>query len=503
MTQRDAERFVRDIERRLEPLDRAILLSEWRLATGRSRDGAGRWQSRRRRLLGAPGMLESIRTHQRSEYGGLLGRRLDLLARATLESRIEQDPEIVRRRDRLQSRAAAFRPTWHGRKVNRSVVRRAFRTSADREERRRAFYAEDPVYGPMEDDLRSLVAARNDRARAFGYRTYPEFRLSFDRLSVDRLEALPRESLRRVPAEMRRRRDAFAEATGESGWYPWDIGYAQQIAGGLPESAFPADEALRAVYEGIQGWGFPRSLLRFRVDHHDIPSGGLCLAPDPPRDVRIVVHPGRGGWEDYMVLFHEVGHAVHSSSIRGPTHLLRWHEGLPGFGGFHEGIGEFFAEIAEKDAWLRTRKGLSSTQIRDYVAEHRRAPLRVIAYLAGWIQRELDLYLRPQRDPREAERRYGRSVMAFDDFTPRSFADSFYIHGPIYATSYFVATLLRPQLFESVRNDVGGEAWPNAKIGPWLTRHWFREGSAFDWLPRVREVTGRPFGTRAFNEAMR
>ena len=271
----------------------------------------------------------------------------------------------------------------------------------------------------------------------------------------------------------------------------------------LPERAFPANEMLASVYRGVQGWGFPRSLFRFRVDRHDIPAGGVCWAPDPPRDVRIVIHPGRGGWHDYMILFHEVGHAVHSSSIRGPTHLLRWHEGLPGFGGFHEGIGELFALIADTESWLRTREGLAPELIRAYLTEQRYHPLRNLAFLVGWVQRELDLYLRPERDPVEAERRYDRSVWGYDDHPPRSFADSFYVEAPIYATSYLIATLFWPKVHAAALRELGGETWPNPKMGSWLTQHWFREGSGFDWLPRVREVTGRPFGARALNDAMR
>jgi len=204
-----------------------------------------------------------------------------------------------------------------------------------------------------------------------------------------------------------------------------------------------------------------------------------------------------------MVLFHEVGHGVHSASVRAPTHLLRWSEGLPGFGGFHEGIGQFFELIAESEPWLLARGNLSAREVGSFVAETRRTPLASMASLVGWIREELDLYLRPTADPAERSRRFGRTVCGFDAYEPRSFADSFFVEAPIYATSYLVAALLRPQLLAAALEEVGGPTWPNRKMGPWLVRHWFREGSAFDWQPRVRELSGRTFGARAFNESMR
>lgn len=499
MNERDAGRFLTEIETRLEPLDRAILLAEWRLASGHSRIGAAAGQERRHLLLSAPGLLETIRRYRSAGFGGMLERRLGLLERAALDSRIEQDPEIVRLRGRLQARVAAFRPQWRGRRVRRIVVREAFRTGANREERRRAYYAEDPLYRGVEGALERLVALRNDKAREFGFRSYPEYRLSFDRLSVAGIERLMEGALRHASTEARRRREAFEDRTGERGWFPWDTSYAEHLAMGLPDRAFPARTMLSSVTRAVRAWGVPPSALRFRVDRHDIPSGGLCLAPDPPRDVRIVIHPGRGGWVEHMVLFHEVGHAVHSASIRESTHLLRWHEGLPGFGGFHEGIGEFFTLIAESEAWLGQRGDLSRQDIAEFRSVALRSPLWRVAHLVEWIRTELDLYLRPGRDPVQRSHAFQRRLFGFDEFAPRSFADSFYIEAPVYATSYLIAELLRPLLCEAVLEEVGGETWPNRRIGPWLIDRWFRGGSSFDWLPRVQEVTGRPFGTRAFN----
>jgi hypothetical protein len=502
MSLRAARAFIDGIEHRLAPIDRAILVAEWRLTTGASRTGAGPWQERRHRLLGTPGLLESTRAFLAVGYGGSLERRLALLERTMLESRIEQDPEIVRLRGRLQARIASYRPTWHGRKVRRAVPWKAVRTSPDRQERRRAHYSEEPLYRALEDDLLRLVALRNGKAREYGFRSYPEYRLSFDRLSVARFEELTEAALRHVPAEMRRRRDEFQDRTGTRGWYPWDLAYGAYLAQGLSDTYFPGSEMLRAVLHGVRGWGVPPATLRFRVTRHDLAAGGLCLAPDPPRDVRVVIHPGKGGWVEYMVLFHEVGHAVHSASIRGRTHLLRWHEGIPGFGGFHEGIGEFFCLIPESEAWLRSRSDLSAEAIRSFRSDVVRSPLSNVAFLAHWIGLELGLYLRPNEDPSERSRRLERRIFGFDAHPARSFADSFFIEAPIYATSYLIATLFRAQILRAVRDQVGGPIWPNRRVGPWLIDRWFRGGSSFDWLPRVREVTGSPFGAGAFNEEM-
>lgn len=495
------ERFVAEVERRLAPLDRAILLAQWRAAAGRPGPGPEPAEDRRRRLLTDPTVVAGVERLSKESVPRSVERRLALLSRAVLDTQVEQDPAIARARARLYERVRRFRPLWHGRRVGRIVPRTALRRDPSREERRRAYYAEDPLYRPLEPALRELVALRTAAARAHGFRSYPEFRLSFDRITPADLERWLEAAAHRVPAEMRRRREEFEDRTGERGWYPWDVYHSLHLAAGLPDRAFPSDGMFGSVVAGVRRWGFPPARLRFRIDTHDLPSGGVSLAPDPPRDVRIVVHPG-GGWTQYMTLFHEVGHAVHSASIRAPTHLLRWSEGLPGFGGFHEGIGRLFERIAASPAWLRGRPGLDGAGIEAFVALRRRTPLLEVGELAGWIRQELDLYLRPEVDPAERARRYGRTVLGFDDYVPRSFADAFFVRLPIYATSYFFAALLAPALLAAAQTEVGGDVWPNPRIGPWLTRNWFRDGSGFDWRPRLRAVTGRPFGVAAFERSV-
>jgi peptidyl-dipeptidase A len=499
---RDARAYIDGVERRLAPIDQAILRAEWRLAIGRSRAGAGAWHVRRYRLLSDPELLRRVQRLRPGRTEGLLRRRFDLLERAILATRVEQDPEIVELRSRLQETVTAFRPMWHGRRVGRAVVRNALRKNPDRKERRRAYYAEDPVYRSVEEGLRELVRLRNEKARSFGFRSFPEFQLSFEGFSVARLDGLMDDALRHVPWAVKRWREVFEDRTGERGWYPWDADYARELVAGLPDRAFPARGMLSSVLEAVGEWGFPRSSLRFRVDHHDITSGGVCIAPDPPRDVRIVVHPSHG-WPEYATLFHEVGHAVHSASIRASSHLLRWHEFVPGFGAPCEGVGEFFELIPSSEAWLRTRRALTADRIEPFVQGRQTDPLRMMSLLVGWIRTELGLYLRPERDPAKESVRYGREVLGYEAYSERSFADSFSIDLPIYGTSYLFATLLRPHLLSAVLGDVGGATWPNPRVGPWLVDRWFRPGSRYDWGSRLKQVTGRPFSARAFNEAVR
>jgi len=497
---RDGARFILDLDRRLEYLDRAILAAEWNLECGRSTRGSAPWQLRRASLLSDDRILAWVRSALGRDWSYPLGRRLELLERILLDTQVEQNPDVVELRSDLQRRIIAFRPRWKGRRVDRGVLRRVSRESRSEADRRRAFEALEPLHRPMEESLRTLVRIRNERARALGYRTFAEMRLGFQGLTPARLAELSETAGALARPQARALRAAFAEKTGSAGWHPWDFLYARHLRASLPDRLFPKREMLQRILRAVDEWGFRTDRMRFRVVYHDNPAGGVTLSPDPPNDVRILVNPG-GGWLRYMVMFHEVGHAVHSASVRAPRHLLRWHENIPGLAAFHEGIGGLFEDLASNEAWLSRQPGIKADSARQFARRSREENLLDAAWHAGWLRTEQELYRNPDRDPRPSVQRFERSVFGYDEYPPLSFVAPFYVDNPTYASNYLLAILFGKQLTETLRERCGDPLWPNRRVGPWLTRNWFAPGSLYDWIPRVKEVTGRPFGVEALRRA--
>ena len=469
---------------------------------GHSSANGDTWRAQRRALLVEPPLLQVLHTVRKVGHRGLAARRAELLGRVVLDAQIEQAESIARRRLSLQRVTADFRPRWQGRRVGREVIWRAMRSSPLRAVRRHAYYAEDPLYRRSQSGLRTLAELRNERARAAGFRSFPDYRLAMEGLTVASMNRLFEEALRYAPEEMRRWRRLFEERTRVRSWAPWDVEYAQQLERGLPDSSFPGRSMVDVVIAAMRQWGFTRSQLDFRVDQHDLASGGLCLTPDPPSDVRVIVHPSGGFWP-YFALFHETGHAIAARSVRQPTHLLRDPERAPGFGGLLEAEAGFFEQIVWSPAWLGTRPALNPEQIRSAAQGARRGALLAIANLAVWTQQELTLYLHPHRDPAAEGARTATRIFGYDPYRPRSFADSFAIESPLYGVSYLLAELIRAQMMEAALAEVGPKLWPNRKIGPWLVQNIFRDGALLDWKQRLRAATGTPFSAAAFNREIR
>ncbi|MGA7847345.1 MAG: hypothetical protein WCB18_09705 [Thermoplasmata archaeon] len=489
------------IEQRIAKFDRTISTIEWRLYAGRPAGASEPWINARARFLAPRSIGDWVeRARRLVPTDHRLARRLELLERLHFDAASEQYPSVVRLRSRLQRRIVAFRPRFRGKRVDRAGLHDELRRNPDRAVREEAYRAEDELWSVLEPELRALIRVRNARARALGFHDYPELRLKFEGIGVGELRRLCAEAVEPLGQKIRKIREEFLSTAGQGEWFPWDLRFAQERRAGLPSGPFPGGRMVPAVRAALRQWGLPMGRLPIRVTLQDIPFGGLTFGIRIPTDIRILIPP-KGGWDWYSVGFHEFGHAVHFSLIRQPGHLLRSPD--VGFAGFVEGIADLFEEVSVDPSWLRGRPGLTASAVDNFRAGRALSDLVQAASTTNWVSIELELYRNPAADLTPVSARRLRGLFGFGRYVPRSFIQTTLVTHPVYNQSYLLSLLFRKQLVQAIHRQVGGSLWPNARVGPWLTENWFAPGAEFDWIPRVREVTGRPFGTRAFLESVR
>ncbi|HKV89650.1 MAG TPA: hypothetical protein VJQ43_00435, partial [Thermoplasmata archaeon] len=465
-----------------------IGLAEWALYTGRADERSSvRWQTARARYLRSP------------ERRRLVERLAGPLGAPLLERRVEQSPEVVRLRMRLQRRMVRFRPLWRGKRVGRAEVYDVLLRSPDRAERERAWYAEEPLRHSLEPSLRRLIDLRNDLARAAGFQTFAELRLSFEGIPVPTVRALARDALRGVRTAAAGLRSELAARAPGSGWAPWDIRYSLEQRVQLPSAPFPGNRMVALVRRALGAWGIPPRRRTFPIVRQDLPFGGLTFPIDTPRDVRILVHP-KGGWQYYSVLFHEFGHAVHHASVDQPSHLLRTTD--TGYAGFAEGIAGVFEQVAEDANWLATVRGVDPALAAEFARVRRGFGLIEAGQTALSLETELRLYENPGRDPRAQIHSLARRRFGYDEFTDLSWAYPLFVTHPVYVQSYLLAQLFSAQVAEAMTRATDGPFWPNPRAGPWLTSSFLAPGSRYDWTDRLRDVTGSPLSAGPFVRAV-
>jgi hypothetical protein len=495
----EVARYLRRLETDLARIDRELFQAWWGQFAGTVPEGNEPWQILRNRLVGRPELLAFVRGAATRPHPPFLARRLELLRRIAEDARVEQHPSVVRLRARLSRRVMAFRPRWEGRPRTPAQLREVLRRDPHEARRHSAYLALRRLDAEVEGELRQLVLLRNAKARELGYRSFADFRLATEGLDrprllgfIDDVAAVSRTAIRKIGEEFRREHGSFL---------PWDDGFALEQRTSLPDRLFPGRTMVPDTLAALRAWGFRGHRRPFRILKRPIPIGGMTLAVELPNDVRVVVNP-RGSWVNYMILLHEFGHAVQDTYTRGRSHLLRGPENIPGFAGFHEGIGATFEEISVDPGWLGSRPGFAAADVEGTVRSLREDRLWGAGLNAQWVRSELELYDRPESDLSRAFYRRRRATLGFDVHSPDSFADPFWIDAAFYGKSYLIATLVAAQLLSAVHAEVPGPTWPNRGVVPWLADRWFRHGMLYDWVPRMRDVTGRPFGSRAFRDAV-
>jgi len=479
-------------------LRRGANLAEWRLRVGRGGDGSLPWQHRIHELFHRDGLLAWSRRYARVAKRPRDRWRAELLGRLVTDAEVEQHPSIAEARACLEREVYDFRPLWRGRRTGRAVVRAHLKTERTRSVRATAWAAEEPLHRSLEPGVRLLARLRNERARELGYRSFPEFRLGAEGFTVPQFERLLAGLARNVRGANIARRRAFEEATRHPEYFPWDEEFGDELQAPAYGPAFPDDGMLATVCAGVRGWGFGSAPLRFRVDRHDLSSGGVSMPIDPPRDVRVIIHP-TAGWVRYMILFHEVGHTVHSRTNDRHSGFPRSYDYIPGFFGLVEGMGTVFEEIPRSAEWLATRPGFDPRRAAAYARAQALTHVGRMRSSIARVRTELALYRNPDADLDEVLLRANRELADFDEVPRSSFVDPFFVDLPVYLSAYVLANLFAKQLLDTALAETGGTIWPNHRLGPWLIRHWFRDSGLFDWAQRLRELTGRPLGAMSFN----
>jgi hypothetical protein len=483
-----------DLEERLTLVDHERFLREWASSTGRSRKGTLDLRLARARLLSHPGLLTWTREARERVGSPLPRRRLELLERQVLDSQLEDHPAVATLNEAIERKVVEFRPRWKGHRVIQAELWDLVSKEPDPELRRAGYYANEPLFGALENPLRSLIRRRNERARELGLASYPEARLHLEGLSVAALERImgPFSQL------ASRLSVAQRDRSGLGTWFPWDRMYAQWREANRVRGLFSARECLPAVRWGLRGWGFGAKDLAFRFQRSDTPLAGLALYGDAPQDVGVVANP-RDGYVYYSILIHEMGHGIHARSVRGSSHLLR-DLGPPGYA---ESIGSLFEGIVSDPVWLRTRPGMTE----DRAVEIRRGAYEELALrmaeLVGEVRTELRLYSDPEARVDAERRAFTERRFRYDDHDPRSWVDPYWLSPGFYRPSYLLAACFDEQIASAGLERVGGDPWPNARFGRWLRETWLARGQREEWVPRVRDVTGRRLGPEALMDSLR
>jgi Zn-dependent M32 family carboxypeptidase len=274
-----------------------------------------------------------------------------------------------------------------------------------------------------------------------------------------------------------------AERLNQTSLYPQDLLFAVTQFNTLPDEYYRSKKLSGSIYWLADHIKITEALSRVRIDFVDIPFQGLCVTVHVPDDVRILINPS-DGQSYYSTFFHEIGHAMHSSYITQPYHLLRDEPGP-----FCEGMAESMARFVDDPEWLLNWANLPEEIAKQNQSIWRTSTIVHMRTLISQAEFEWRMYAEPKADLLNVFQTIKADYLKMPSNDTLAWADnSYWTSYPFYVQNYVVAEMIASQTHLALRKLFGQAI--QATSGAWLAQNYWNSGGSIEWSEKILRATG-------------
>ncbi len=526
---KQAQAFIARYLEEIRPLEIELNLAWWKANTsGKDEDFAAKVEAQNKydaELANRKRFAELQKLKEASLGDPILARQIDVLYRLYLEKQV--DPELLKRitakANEIEQAFNVYRAKLNGKEVADSEVRRILKESKDSNERRQIWESSKGVGAQVENDLRQLVAYRNEAAQKLGFKDFHAMRLFLseqDQQQVlalfDQLDELTREPFRQAKAEIDAKLAPFLGVPIDE-LYPWHyqdpfFQEAPAVSDVSLDKAFANADILAICRKFYTGIGLPIDDVIERSDLYERPGKSphaFCTDIDREGDVRVLANivPNEY-WMGTML--HELGHAVYSSKnipqsvpyvVRTDAHIL-----------CTEGVAMMFERFSKSGEWLQAM-GVAVEDPQAYSAAGALMRRNQLLIFSRWCQVMLRFEQQMYADPSQnlndlwwglvekyqmVKRPPGRNL-------PDYAAKIHVVSAPAYYHNYMMGQLFACQVHATIAKDILKEKdIPNAiytdnkKVGRYMQEKVFLPGAILSWNELTKHATGEDLNAKAF-----
>jgi peptidyl-dipeptidase A len=527
-----AERFVKQHEAKIRPLEIESARSWWLANTTGSDEAYRRKQEAETRLdllLSDRQTFAELKSIRNQPIGDpRLARQIAVLYLQYLGRQIEPKliEEMSARSNAVEKAFGVFRGRVDGKELTENEVREVLRNSKD-SARRRAVWEASKRIGPIvEPEIIKLARLRNQAARQLGFKDFHVMQLALGEQSqaevlrlFDDLDSLTRQPFHAAKAEIDGvlARQYGIRVDDLRPWHYHDPFFQEPPAvfGNLDAVYRPID-TLKVCCEFYAGIGLPVDDVLKRSDLFERP--GKCphaFSSDIDRegDVRVLANvvPGQ---EWLATMLHELGHAAYSKNIpRSVPYVLRTESHAL----TTEGVAMMFEKRAGDPRWLAAM-GVKLPDPVQFEAVARKLRRNRLLIFSRWCQVvfrfEMALYDNPEQD---LNRLWWDLVEKYQELkrpqrrNEPDYASKIHIvSNPVYYHNYMLGELFASQVHHAIARDVLAGADPatavyvgNKSVGRFMRQRVFEPGCTLDWHQLTRHATGAELNAKAFVEDLK
>lgn len=483
MNETEAQKIIKRMDRELETFDRSYEEGRWLKNQGLlSSSNQFDLEVRHAGILLDHKIQEVVDDFINTAEDPLFRRVLVVLDRLIRYSKVESNQSVYQIRSKIEQAIVNYPIIISGKKTTRTDARQILRTETDGKLRLQALHCYDDLSRLVQADLKELVLRRNSIAREMGYEHFGVIGLGVQGLSRELLKSWFEPILQKTDSMYQDFLVESAQKLKQPRLNPQDISYALTQFKTLPDVYFTSDKLIESIVWLADRLKLSEAVSRVRIDFVDIPFQGLCVTIHVPDVIRILINPS-DGHSYYSTFFHEVGHAMHSSHISQPYHLLR-----DEVGPFCEGMAESMARFVDDPEWLLKWGKIPEGIVKQNKSVWRVGEIYEMRRLISLADFEWQMYADPEADllnvfqgAREANLKLSaQETIAWAD-------NSYWSSYPFYAQNYLVAEMIASQTHLTLRKLFGHAITPESSN--WLKENYWNIGGSIEWGEKIRRAT--------------
>ncbi|HEX2972188.1 MAG TPA: M2 family metallopeptidase [Tepidisphaeraceae bacterium] len=533
-----ARRFVAEHQATIRPLEMAAMRTAWDAnISGKDADydAKEKAQNQLDAALANPSGFTQLRDIRQALHNdpakadALLLRQIDLLYLQYLEKQL--DPallaQITAKASAVEKAFNVYRAKVDGQDLSQSAVTKVLKTSKDSAYRKRVWEASKAVGPVVEQDLKQLIALRNQAARKLGFTDYYDMQLQLNEQSKDQVFKLFDE-LYELTAEpfQAAKREIDAKLASDCGitpaelrpWHYQDLFFqeAPAIYTADLDALYAKADIVKLSREFYAGIGLPVDHVLARSDLFEKPGKNphaSCWDLDWEGDVRVLANIVP---DEYWMgtMLHELGHSVYGAPyipknlsyvLRSPAHIFTT-----------EGIAMMMERFSKRADWMQAMNlPVPDPKAVAQAGEGmRRNQLLIFAAWSQVMSRfERAMYENPDQDLNklwwDLVEKYQQIHRPEDRNAPDYAAKIHIVSSPAYYHNYIMGEMFASQLHRVIARDVLKTDPKTAlynghkEVGQFLQTKVFAPGRTLRWDAFVRFATGAELSPKALVEDLK
>ena len=509
------EKYIKlreEFTKKYEPVLYSSELAGWNFYTNSTEENLKKYtqaQEKMSDLFKDKKMYEELKSIQEQGLDDKhLAKQLKDLAKA-FYNEIESGSELKALRDKENEIASKFNSyvmEIDGKAVSKAEIIKILEKEHNPEIRKKAYEANIKSGDEIAEDLVEFVKMRNAYAKTKGYDTY------FDYMIEDSYDITPKELdnlLSGVSSKIEAKSVEFDEERKSELAKSFDIKPEELkdyhyglLTDNTPEKAvteyLTSKEQVVEIAKNIyHQMGFDVDNMGITLDlfpRKNKNTHGFAFCIKPAKDARILANL-TNNTNSLDTILHELGHCVYDIGLDLNLPFL---EQEPSSSAMTEAVAMMMGDLPKTENILSDL--VPQDILTKFKAELKKDDARFVNRSLQIIEFEREMYKNPERDLkslwRELKKKYlhrGEETESNNEWA----TIPHYLSHPGYYQNYFRAGLIKAQLYNSMKSELG-EISKNSKTSNYLNEKLFKFGSSKDDAELIKEITGKALSENDF-----